>query len=320
MQERDKEKTFMEKIYAGIDVSKATLDVAVSNQKAIKSFTNDEGGIDKIVSYLKGAPPVIVVMEATGGLEKLVAACLTEAGLPVVIVNPRQIRDFARAKGKLAKTDTIDAKIMADFACDIRPEVRALSDQQTEEIKALMRRHQQVVSMITAESNRLSSANKAVKPSIQSHIQWLKHQLKDIDKHLEEQIRNSPLWREKDDLLRSVPGVGPVLSLTLLSSLPELGSLNRKQIAALAGIAPLNRDSGIMRGKRTIWGGRPRVRAALYMGTLAATRYNPVIREHYERLVKLGKAKKVALIACMRKLLTILNAMLRDNKIWQCAS
>jgi transposase len=310
----------MKKIYAGIDVAKATLDMAISNQKEIRSFTNDENGINQLVHYLKKEPPAIIVMEATGGLEKLLAAALTGAGLPAVIVNPRQIRDFARAKGKLAKTDAIDARIMADFACDIHPEVRALSDQQTEEIKALMVRHQQVVRMITSENNRLSSTNKAVRSSIQSHVQWLKLQLKEIDKNLEEQIQNSPVWREKDNILRSVPGVGPVLSITIMGSLPELGRINRKQIAALVGVAPLNRDSGVMRGKRSIWGGRARVRAALYMATLTSTRFNPVIRAYYEHLLKAGKAKKVALTACMRKLLTILNVMIRNNNTWRYAN
>lgn len=310
----------MKKIYAGIDVAKATLDMAISNQKEIRSFTNDENGINQLVHYLKKEPPAIIVMEATGGLEKLLAAALTGADLPAVIVNPRQIRDFARAKGKLAKTDALDARIMADFACDIHPEVRALSDQQTEEIKALMVRHQQVVRMITSENNRLSSTNKAVRSSIQSHVKWLKLQLKEIDKNLEEQIQNSPVWREKDNILRSVPGVGPVLSITIMGSLPELGRINRKQIAALVGVAPLNRDSGVMRGKRSIWGGRARVRAALYMATLTSTRFNPVIRAYYEHLLKAGKAKKVALTACMRKLLTILNVMIRNNNTWRYAN
>lgn len=310
----------MEMIYVGIDVAKAFLDVAISNQKEIKRFNNNEQGINQLVIHLKKEPPQIIVMEATGGFEKLLAASLVEAGLPAVIVNPRQIRDYARAKGELAKTDAIDARIMADFACDIHPELRPLSDQQTEAIKALMIRRQQVIGMITIEHNRLLSSAKAVRPSIQSHITWLKNQLKDIDKDLNDQIKTSPVWRAKDDLLKTVPGVGNVLSITLLGSLPELGSLNRKQIAALAGLAPMNRDSGIMRGKRMIKGGRARVRTVLYMSTLVATRYNPLIKAYYEHLVKQGKAKKVALTACMRKLLTILNAMIRDNNAWKYAN
>lgn len=306
----------MDKIHAGIDVSKATLDVAITNQKEVKSFLNSESGIKQIVSYLKKQVPILTIMEATGGLEKLLAASLVEASIPVVVVNPRQVRDFARAKGKLAKTDSIDARILAEFACEIHPEVRPLSDKQTEEIKAMLVRRQQLVEMITMENNRLWSADIRVKPSIDEHIQWLKQGLKNIDKDLENKIQHSPIWREKDDLLKSVPGVGPVLSITLLGALPELGNLNRKQIAALAGVAPFNRDSGKFRGKRTTRGGRARVRASLYMATLVATRFNPVIKAHYQHLLETGKVKKVALIACMRKLLTILNSMLKHHTSW----
>ncbi len=307
----------MDKLYAGIDVSKATLEVAISGQKEIRSFSNGEEGVSKLTCYLQGNAPALTVMEATGGLEKLLAGALTEAGLPVVIVNPKRVRDFARAEGKLAKTDTIDAHIMVLFAQDIRPEVRPLADKQTEEIKSVMARRHQVMAMLTQEKNRLPAANKRVKPLIESHINWLKSQLKEIDKDLEDQIKGSPIWEEKDNRLRSVPGVGRVLSLALLSSLPELGKLNRKQIASLVGLAPLNRDSGLMRGRRTILGGRARVRTPLYMATLVATRYNPRIKSYYEHLLGLGKVKKVALVACMRKLLIILNAMLRDNQTWQ---
>ncbi len=310
----------MEQTYVGVDIAKARLDVALGNKKEIKSFTNDEAGIDALVSYLQEYHPTTIVMEATGGLEKLISGVLVEANLPVVIVNPRQVRDYAKAKGKLAKTDIIDAHIMAEFACDIHPEVRPLADKQTEEIKSIMARRRQVVGMLTMEKNRLYDASKAVKPLISAHIEWLRHQLKEIDKNLDEQIRNSPIWREKEDLLRSVPGVGPVLSITLMGSLPELGRLNRKQIAALVGVAPMNRDSGTMRGKRTIRGGRSNVRAVLYMSTLAATRFNPVIKAYYNHLLGQGKEKKLALTACMRKLLTILNAIVRDHRSWQYAS
>jgi len=310
----------VDKIHVGIDVSQATLDVAISNQKEIKNFPNGESGITQIVSYLKKQAPTLTVMEATGGLEKLLAAALVEADIPVVVVNPRQVRDFAKAKGKLAKTDSIDATILAEFACDIHPEIRSLPDKATEEIKALMVRRQQIQGMITMENNRLWSAGLKVIPSIQEHINWLKRELKNLDKDLEDKIQKSPIWREKDDLLRSVPGVGPVLSLTLLGSLPELGSLNRKQIAALAGVAPFNRDSGRFRGKRATKGGRARVRTVLYMATLVATRFNPVIKAYYQNLLDKGKAKKVALIACMRKLLTTLNAMVRDHHPWQYAN
>jgi transposase len=306
----------MEKNYVGIDVAKATLDVAVSNQKEIKHFSNDEEGIFKLVNYIKTQSPAIIIMEATGGLEKLVAASLVENGLLPVIANPRQVRNYARAKGRLAKTDVIDARILAEFAVDIHPEVRTLADEQTEEIKALLVRRQQIIGILTAEKNRLPIARQTIKPSILANIEWLKHQLKEIDEELDKQIKNSPLWREKEDLLKSTPGVGPILSRTLLGSLPELGQLNRKQIAALVGVAPLNRDSGSMRGKRTTWGGRGRVRAALYMSTLVATRCNPGIAAYYGHLLEMGKAKKVALTACMRKLLTILNAMVRDNQSW----
>ena len=279
----------MEAVYAGIDVSKATIDVAITGEKEVQSFSNDEVGVIKLVSYIKTKSPVLTIAEATGGLEKLLAGYLTEAGLQLAIVNPKRVRDFAKAKGKLAKTDNIDARIMAEFALDIKPIVRPLADKDTEEIKAIMTRRHQVMEMITAERNRLYLSNTAVKPSIESHIEWMKNQLKDINKDLEDRIKKSPIWKEKDSLLTSVPGVGKVLSFTLMGSLPELGRLNRKEIASLVGIAPVNRDSGTMRGRRTILGGRARVRTALYMATLVATRCNPLIKIYYEHLKKLGK-------------------------------
>jgi transposase len=307
----------VDKIYAGIDVSKATLDVAITNSKEIKSFPNEESGIRQVIHYLKTPHPELTVLEATGGIEKLLAACLVEAGLSVVVVNPRQVRDFARATGELAKTDHIDTGVIARFAQQIQPQVRPLTDKQTEQIKAMLTRRQQIKEMITMENNRLWLADIKVIPSLQEHLNWLKQELKNWDKDLEEKIKQSPIWKEKDDLLRSVPGVGPVLSMTLLGILPELGSLNRKQIAALAGVAPFNRDSGQYRGRRKIKGGRSKVRTALYMATLVASRFNPVIKANYAHLLELGKAKKVALTACMRKLLTILNAMVRDHRAWQ---
>jgi transposase len=310
----------VDKIHAGVDVSKTTLDVVVTDQKEIKSFSNDESGIQQIVDYLKKNLPVLTVMEATGGLEALLAANLEAAQIPVVVANPRQVRDYARSVGKLAKTDNIDARILAEFSRDIHPEPRPLADEQTKAIKAMLVRRQQVIAMITTENNRVWSANLRIAQDIQKHIAWLKQQLKDLDDNLKNQIQNSPIWREKDDLLKSVPGVGPVLSLTLMSALPELGTLNRKQIAALAGVAPFNRDSGKYRGKRTTKGGRTRVRSALYMAALVATRFNPVIKEYYQHLLKLGKVKKVALTACMRKLLTMLNAIIRDRRQWHYAS
>jgi transposase len=305
------------KIHAGIDVSKATLDLAITNRKEIRRFRNDESGINQIVDYLKRNIPVLTVMEATGGLEKLLAASLEVEQIPIVVVNPRQVRDYARSVGKLAKTDTIDAWILAGFARDIHPEVRPLPEKQAEEIKALLTRRQQIIEMITMENNRLKRAPLGVIPSIEEHIEWLKQRLKGIDNDLEDSIQRSPIWREKDQLLKSVPGVGPVLSLTLLGALPELGRLNRKQIAALAGVAPFNRDSGMFRGKRRTKGGRTKVRRVLYMATLTATRFNPVIRANYAHLLDLGKTKKVALTACMRKLLVILNAIIRDQRVWE---
>lgn len=304
--------------YIGIDVSKATLDVAASNRKEIKHFSNDEKGVIQIVGYLNKEKPVLTVMESTGGLERLLAASLTEYAIPVVVVNPKQVRDFARAKGILAKTDIIDARVLAEFASDIHPEVRKLTDNQTQEIKAMLVRRQQLIAMITMEKNRLYSADLIVIPSIQENIKWLKQQIDNLDHDIENKIQDSPIWREKEDLLKSVPGVGQILSITLLGALPELGSLTRKQIAALAGVAPFNRDSGKYRGKRTIKGGRTRVRSSLYMATLAATRFNPIIREYYIHLLSMGKMKKVALTACMRKLLVILNAVLREHRPWSC--
>jgi transposase len=307
----------VEKLYAGIDVAKATLDVAINGQKEVKSFANSEEGMLILVDYLKTKAPVLTIAEATGGLEKLLAGYLTEAGLQLAIVNPKRVRDFAKAKGKLAKTDTIDARIMAEFASDIHPEVRPLADQKAEGIKSIMTRRHQVMGMITAERNRLSVCGKSVRPLINSHIEWLKNQMKEIDKNLQDQIVDSPIWKEKDNLLRSVPGVGRILSFSLMGLLPELGKLNRKEIASLAGLAPVNRDSGTMRGRRTILGGRARIRTPLYMAALVATRCNPIIKSYYLHLLQSGKVKKVALTACMRKLLTILNAMVRKNQTWQ---
>ena len=237
--------------------------------------------------------------------------------MPVVVVNPRQVRDFARATGKLAKTDTLDAAVLARFGEAVRPPVRPLRDSETQLLNSLLARRHQLITMLVAEKNRLSSVTTvAVRPSIEAHIQWLERELDDLDTDLRQTIRNSPVWREKDDLLRTVPGVGEQVSLSLLAYLPELGTLDRRQIAALVGVAPYNRDSGTMRGRRTVWGGRARVRASLYMGALTATRCNPVIRDFYQRLLAAGKPKKVALTACMRKLLVILNSMLKHHSTW----
>ena len=257
-----------------------------------------------------------MLLEATGGLEVPLVSALAAAALPVVVVNPRQVRDFARATGKLAKTDALDAQVLAHFAEAVRPPVRPLRDADTQELNSLTTRRNQLMTMLVAEKNRLRRASHSVRPGIQSHIMWLEQELNDLDKDLRTTLRRSPVWREKDDLLRSVPGVGEQLSLSLLAYLPELGTLDRKQIAALVGVAPFNRDSGPRRGKRSIWGGRTRVRAVLYMGALVASRYNPILRVFYQRLLAAGKPKKLALTACMRKLLTILNAMVKTGQHW----
>jgi transposase len=255
-------------------------------------------------------------LEATGGLELPLTSALALAGLPVVVVNPRQVRDFAKATGQLAKTDVLDAQVLARFAEVIRPEPRPLPDEQTQVLAALVTRRRQLIEMLTAEKNRLASARPAIRKNLRAHIAWLERALQHADTDLADAIRQSPVWREKDELLRSVPGIGPVLTTTLLANLPELGTLTHKQIAALVGVAPLNRDSGTLRGRRTVWGGRAQVRTALYMGAIVAARFNPVIRGFYQRLRTAGKAKKVALVACMRKLLTIVNAMLKHRTPW----
>ena len=257
-----------------------------------------------------------MLLEATGGLEVPLVASLAAAALPVV-VNPRQVRDFAKATGRLAKTDALDAQVLAHFAQAVRPPVRPLRDADTQELVSLTTRRNQVMTMLVGEKNRLGPAIPAVRPRIQAHIVWLEQELADLDRGLRQTLRQSPVWREKDDLLRSVPGVGEQLSLTLLAHLPELGTLDRKRISALVGVATINRDSGRMRGKRSVWGGRARVRAVLYMGALVGSRYNPVLRGLYQRLLTAGKPKKVALTACMRKLLTILNAMVKSGQPWR---
>ena len=275
-------------------------------------------GMQQLVGKLGEIKPTLIVLEATGGLERRAIAALAGAALPVVAVNPRQVRDFAKATGQLAKTDAIDASVLALFAERIRPQVRPLRDEQTQELEALVVRRRQVVDMITAEKNRLAAAppSKRVRTTIGKTIKWLQKQLEEIDGDLDDAVKGSPIWREKDDLLRSVPGVGKVLARTMLSLVPELGTLGKKQLAALVGVAPLNWDSGQHRGRRTVWGGRAHVRAVLYMGALVAARFNPVIRAFHARLIAAGKLPKVALVACMRKLLTILNAIVRDRTPW----
>lgn len=310
----------MEKVYAGIDVSKNGLDLAVASNEKTWHFSNDEDGINQITATLKQAFPELIVLEPTGGYEAPLVAALAAEGLNVAVVNARQVREFARVVGKLAKTDKIDAAIMASFAETIKPKIRPLGDEEARKIKAKVGRRRQLVEMIKAETSRLDKTyHEEVKLDILAHIQWLREQAKKIDDDLTKQIKASPIWREKDELLQSVPGIGKVLSATLLAELPELGTLNRKQIAALVGVAPFNCDSGAMRGKRMIWGGRAPVRAALYIAALVGTRYNPVIREFYQRLLATGKAKKLALVACMRRLLTILNAILKNRQAWNYA-
>ena len=308
--------------FVGIDVSKAQLDVAVRPTGKRWVLPYDETGIEGLIPQIVDLEPALVLLEATGGLELPLVAALAAAALPVVVVNPRQVRDFAKATGTLAQTDTLDAGVLAHFADAVRPEVRPLKDAETQVLNSLTARRHQVMTMLVSEKNRLGTASgavspRAVSPRIEAHIAWLEQELSDLDKGLRQTLRRSPVWREKDDLLRTVPGVGPQLSLTLLAHLPELGTLDRKQIAALVGVAPYNRDSGARRGKRAVWGGRSRVRAVLYMGALVASRHNPAIRDFYQRLLAAGKPKKVALIASMRKLLVTLNAMLKHGYPWR---
>ena len=303
-------------VFVGVDISKARLDVAVTGSDETWSVSNTSEGIAQLVARLREIEPKLVVMEATGGFEVPGAAALAAAEIPVVIANPRQVRDFARSTGQLAKTDTIDAQMIALFAERIRPKVRPLPDEEARALDAIVGRRRQIIDMLTAEKNRLGFALPAVKKNIEKNIRWLERQLSNIDSDLDGRIRKSPVWQAKSDLLRDVPGVGPNLARTLIAELPELGRLSNKQIAALVGVAPLARDSGLFRGKRMVWGGRASVRSALYMSILSATKWNPVIRVFYQRLRAQGKPPKVAMVACMRKLLTILNAMVRDGQKW----
>jgi transposase len=304
-------------IFVGIDVAKAQLDIALRPTGERWALTNDDAGIAVLVPRLQAIAPQLIVLEATGSYQRAVVAALAAAGLPVAVVNPRQARDFAKATGQLAKTDALDARALAHFAEAVRPMPRPLPDTQADELRALLARRRQLVTMRTAEQNRLGSAPPRLQPDIQAHITWLNTRLTTLDDDLDTTLRASPVWREREELLRSVPGIGPVCARTLLLDLPELGTLNRQRLAALVGVAPLNRDSGTLRGSRTTWGGRAHVRATVYMSTLVAVRYNPVFKAFYERLRAAGKAAKVALTACMRKLLTILNAMVKHHAPWQ---
>jgi transposase len=304
-------------LFVGVEVAKATLDIALRPRAQTWQVIYDDTHVEAFVTPLNELSPTLIVVEATGGLERSLVAALVAARLPVVVINPRQARDFAKATGRLAKTDRIDAQVLAHDGEAIRPSFRPLPDADTQQWRALVDRRRQLVDRMTAEQSRLNTSPSRVRDSIEAHLAWLQQQLASLDDDLDDMLQSSPIWRERDDMLQSTPGVGPVWSRTLRSQLPELGDLNRKEIAALVGVAPFNRDSGTWRGRRTIWGGRAAVRSVLYMSTLVATRHHPVIREFYERLLAAGKAKKVALTACMRKLLTILNAMVKNQQRWQ---
>lgn len=312
-------------VHVGIDVSKHSLDICIlpandSGEGKIFAVSNDQEGIDSLLDQIRQSPPELVVLEASGRYERPVAAALAAAEIVLAVVNPRQARDFAKATGRLAKTDRIDAEILARFAAAVGPRPSVLPDEEAQILQAILTRRRQLLQMLTAENNRLGMASNAassVAKRIQAHIKWLQKELSRTDAELDDAVEASTLWKENETLLRSVPGVGPVLARTLLAELPELGTLSPKRLSALVGVAPFNRDSGTFRGKREVWGGRAPVRAALYMGALVATRHNPVIREFYGRLLAAGKPKKVALVACMRKLLSILNAVLRDRSPYQ---
>lgn len=305
-----------QEIFVGIDVSKARLDGCVWPAQQSFAAANDAEDIEKLVGALLEKNPTLVVLEATGGLETPLATAACAAGLPVAVVNPRQVRDFAKAVGLLAKTDALDAAVIARFAATIKPVPRALRDEHTEALASLVARRRQLVLMRTQEKNRLGTAKGKPRDGIKEHIQWLEARIDQLDIDLTAMLRQSAAWRVKEDLLKSVPGIGPVACATLLSLMPELGKLNRAEIAALAGVAPFNRDSGKYRGKRMIWGGRAEVRSVLYMATLAAIRFNKTICAFHAQLKARGKPAKVAIVACMRKLLTILNVMLKNNQPW----
>jgi len=302
-------------VYVGIDVSQEYLDVAVSGKKLVQRVRNDEKALELLGQQLLGLHPERVVMEASGGFERVPQTALLSAGLPVAVVNPRQVRDFARSLGRLAKTDAIDARVLAYFAEVLRPEPSHLSGEVEQQLRALELRRRQLVEMIVAERNRLRSAPRTA-GRIEEHLRWLEEEVKRIEKELQELIESDPEMQAKAVILQSVPGIGPVLAVTFLSGLPELGLLNRKQIAALVGVAPFNWDSGKLRGKRAIWGGRAHIRRTLYMAALVATRCNSVIRLLYQRLCAAGKPKKVALVAAMRKLLITLNSMIKNKSKW----
>jgi len=307
-------------VFVGIDVAKDELVVAVHEDVALETVPNDARGAQQLLARFTAMPPTLIVLEATGGYEIPLVGALSAAGLPVVVVNPRQVRDFAKATGQLAKTDAIDAQVLALFAARVQPEVRPVPDAATRELDAVLGRRRQLLEMLVAERQRLAQARgrgqRAVTVSLKKHIAYLTRELAMVDTELAQLVEASPVWRAKDQLLQSVPGIGPVVARTLLAELPELGTLDRRAIAKLVGLAPLNRDSGTWRGRRMLAGGRARVRAVLYMAGLVASRRNPTLKAFYQRLLAAGKPKKLALLACCRKLLTILNAMLRNAEPW----
>ena len=306
------------KSFIGIDVSKRLLEVAAHESDYQFRCANKASAFAELIVELIGLRPARIVLEATGGLEIPVVAALHAAGLPVVVSNARQVRDFAKALGQLAKTDRLDARVLAHFAAAIKPPLRPIKSKDELELDALVGRRAQLIEMLTAEKNRRgSAATETVRDEIKEHIDWLEERIAELDEQLKALMKSSPLWRVKDDVLQSVPGIGPVVSFSMIADLPELGTLNRQQISKLVGVAPLNRDSGQQRGTRHIYGGRARVRSVLYMAALTATRCNPVIKEFYERLLANKKLFKVAITACMRKLLAIINVMVRDCTCWK---
>lgn len=303
--------------FVGIDVSKATLDVGIDPSGQAVQVAYDEAGVGQLVARLLEITPTLIVIEATGGLEVRIATALASRGLPVAVVNPRQVRDFAKATGRLAKTDRLDAAVLAAFAKAIRPQARPLKDEDTRALDDLVDRRRQLIGMRVQETLRLgSAASKLLQKSLKKHIAWLDKQIDEVDRDLTQRLRQSDAWRAKDDLLQSIPGVGAVTTQTMLAKCPELGTLNRREIAALAGVAPLANDSGKQRGRRFTWGGRAEVRAVLYMATVSAIRCNDTLKAFADRLKKAGKPPKVVIVACMRKLLTIMNAMLKNNRPW----
>jgi len=302
--------------YVGIDVSAATLDVVV-HEGTVTQVGNDAQGISAVVKQVQALPATLVVLEATGAYHRNVTSALVAAGVPVAVVNPRQVRDFARSMGQLAKTDRLDAGVLARFAAVVRPTPRPVPSEATLELAALLERRRQLVDMLVAEKNRLSVARKPVQPSVKQIIRALEKALESADEEIDRWIRQSPVWRAQEDLLRTVPGVGPQTARMLIAALPELGRLTRRQIAALVGVAPLACDSGTLRGQRHCWGGRAHLRAVLYMAAVSGARFNPILRALYRRLRAIGKPAKVALVACMRRLITILNAMVKTQQPWR---